>query len=75
MDTKSVLVGLNLNNGEFLWKFYNLDVFPLFIAYLMMAMILPRIWKRFTQPLELKLVGVVVVVVCNDDDVIYLLLL
>ena len=41
---------------EFFRRMGSLSVFPLFVAYMAMVGVVPRIWKRYTRPMELRLV-------------------
>lgn len=41
---------------DFLAKLAYLDMFPLFIVYLIMIAVIPKPWQRYTKPLELKTV-------------------
>lgn len=45
---------------EFVRRMGNLGVFPVFAAYMLMVVIVPRFWKRLVKPMELRLVRKIV---------------
>ena len=47
---------LKMEFMEFFRRMGSLSVFPLFVAYMAMVGVVPRIWKRYTSPMELRLV-------------------